>query len=60
MGSSSGVYSILVIFLFILAVLWILMPFAIFGTKAKLDSLIEQSKINNDKLQVILEELQKK
>lgn len=42
-----GVFGvILFIFLLILAFLWFLLPFAIFGTKEKLDTLIEEAKAN--------------
>lgn len=37
---SGTVGTFLAIFLLLLVVLWILMPFAIFGTKARLDRLI--------------------
>jgi len=35
--------SVLTVFLVILAILWFILPFAIFGTKKKLDLLIESS-----------------
>lgn len=38
-----GAFAILVL---IIAVLWILMPFAVFGTKDKLQTLIDETKAN--------------
>ncbi|MGI2169509.1 hypothetical protein ACROAE_04845 [Shewanella sp. MF05960] len=35
------------LFLFVLAILWFILPFAIFGTKNKLDELIEQTRQTN-------------
>ena len=41
---------VVIVFLFILAVLWFLLPFAIFGTKDKLTELIAESKKTNELL----------
>jgi hypothetical protein len=42
-----GSYSILIVlFLFLVAVLWFLLPFAVFGTKDKLDILIRETQAN--------------
>lgn len=46
-GSFAGLYLIAVLFLFVLAVLWFFLPFAVFGTKAKLDAITaELRKLN--------------
>jgi hypothetical protein len=37
---SDGIVVVVVLFLFVLAILWFLLPFAIFGTKDKLSELI--------------------
>ncbi len=54
---SGGLGLILLVFLFILAVLWFLLPFAIFGTKDKLSALIEESQKTNTELARITAEL---
>jgi len=41
-GLSPTVLSIIFIFLFVLAVLWIALPFAVFGIKEKLNRINEQ------------------
>ncbi|VVM20197.1 hypothetical protein BSPWISOXPB_5199 [uncultured Gammaproteobacteria bacterium] len=41
---SDGVVVVVVLFLFVLAILWFLLPFAIFGTKDKLSELIAETK----------------
>ena len=41
----SGTFGIvIIIFLFVLFLLWFLLPFAVFGIKGRLDQLIEQNK----------------
>ena len=53
------------VFLIILLILWFLLPFAVFGTKVKLNDLINETKKTNDKLEklralfVIMIKLQK-
>lgn len=47
---SGGVGVGIVLFLFVLAILWFLLPFAIFGTKDKLSELIAESKKTNEQL----------
>lgn len=46
---------LLVLFLvgLLIAVLWVLMPFAIFGTKPLLRQLIEQERITNEHLRAL-------
>ena len=39
------------VFLIILLILWFLLPFAIFGTKVKLNDLINETKKTNDQLE---------
>lgn len=48
---------IIILFLFVLALLWFLLPFAIFGTKDKLAAIIEESKRTNAELGRIAAEL---
>ena len=55
LGGSFGI--LIILFLFILAILWFLLPFAIFGTKDKLDLLITESRITNAELADIRAEL---
>lgn len=47
-GMFSGLFGLLLfLFLLIAGILWFLMPFAVFGTKSKLDELIQsQTKTN--------------
>jgi len=46
-----------VLFLFVLAILWFLLPFAIFGTKDKLSELIAESKKTNEQLSALRAEV---
>ena len=54
-----------VVFIILLLILWFLLPFAVFGTKVKLNDLINETKKTNDKLEklralfVIMIKLQK-
>ncbi|MBA6335997.1 hypothetical protein H4J57_02135 [Colwellia sp. BRX8-7] len=48
-----GVGVAIILFLFVLAVLWFLLPFAIFGTKDKLSELIAESKKTNEQLSAL-------
>jgi hypothetical protein len=58
MDMFSGVLGLIVIlFLFVLAVLWFFLPFAIFGTKDKLAALIVESKKANVELARVVAEL---
>jgi hypothetical protein len=58
MDMFSGVLGLVVIlFLFVLAVLWFFLPFAIFGTKDKLATLIAESKKTNVELARVVAEL---
>ena len=50
---------VVAVFLFILAILWFCLPFAIFGTKEKLDVLIREVKNASAKLDETNEELEK-
>jgi hypothetical protein len=47
---SDGIVVVVVLFLFVLAILWFLLPFAIFGTKDKLSELIAETKKTNEQL----------
>lgn len=55
MDTNNGFYALLIIFLFFLGVLWLLMPFAVFGTKDKLDELIKETKANTDAVKALHE-----
>lgn len=52
-----GFGMVMTIFLFILAVLWFLLPFAIFGTKDKLSELIHESQRINEQLAALRDQL---
>ena len=54
---TGGVGLIVALFLLVLAVLWFLLPFAIFGTKDKLAEIIAESKRTNAELTRIASEL---
>lgn len=43
-GAGGFIVLVLVVFLFVLAVLWMLMPFLIMGTNKRLDKLIQQNR----------------
>ncbi len=51
-----GIFLFVVIFLVILVILWFLLPFAIFGTKAKLDTLIQEMRKANTQLEKLREQ----
>ncbi len=55
LGGGAGVAILL--FLTVLAILWFLLPFAIFGTKDKLAELISETKRTNDELKALREEV---
>jgi Tfp pilus assembly protein PilO len=48
--SDGVVVVVVVLFLFVLAILWFLLPFAIFGTKDKLSELIAETKKTKEQL----------
>ena len=50
-----GFYVVAVLFLLFLAILWICLPFAVFGTKDRLDKLISETKKTNSKLEKLAE-----
>ena len=52
-GILGGFGIVIVLFLVVLAILWFLLPFAIFGIKDKLDLLISESKKTNQELEKI-------
>ncbi|MBB6598027.1 hypothetical protein [Luteimonas sp. MC1825] len=54
---TGGFGLVVVLFLFVLALLWFLLPFAIFGTKDKLAEIIAESKKTNNELARISAEL---
>ena len=49
--------SIAAVFLFILAILWILVPFAVFGIKPLLRSLIAEQRRNHEMLSAVSQQL---
>jgi fumarate reductase subunit D len=53
----AGAYLIAVLFAFVVLVLWILLPFAVFGTKDKLNQLISETKSTNQAMQVLVKEI---
>lgn len=55
LGGGFGV--IVMLFLFVLAVLWFVLPFAIFGTKDKLSELIHESQQTNKQLAALREDI---
>ena len=55
LGSGFGLFVSL--FLFILAILWFLLPFAIFGTKDKLSELILETQRINEQLAGLREDI---
>lgn len=46
MEGLAAFYGAFAILMLIVAILWILMPFAVFGTKDKLQTLIDETKAN--------------
>ena len=52
-----GLYLVIVLFLLVLAVLWFFLPFAIFGTKDKLNELIRETRRTNKELKKIRAEI---
>lgn len=54
---SGGLGVIVIIFLLVLSLLWFLLPFAIFGTKDLLLTIIQESKKTNEELLRISSEL---
>ncbi len=55
---SGGIGLVIMIFLFVLAILCFLLPFAIFGTKDKLGELISESKKTNQAYHQTMKALQ--
>ena len=45
------------LFIIVWAVLWIMLPFAVFGTKDKLNELIREARRTNEELKKIREEI---
>ena len=48
-----GAVILIYLFLFVLALLWFFLPFAIFGTKDKLNQLIRETQETNEELRRI-------
>ena len=51
--------AIILLFCIVLAILWIILPFAVFGTKAKLDEIISESQKTNTWLEELITQNQK-
>jgi hypothetical protein len=47
---------VIILFLIILGILWFILPFAIFGTKAKLEEIITENKDTNALIKTIIDE----
>ncbi len=47
MEAGGALYIVGVLFLFVLAVLWFFLPFAIFGTQPKLDKMLAETQKTN-------------
>lgn len=58
-GGLGFVWLIFMLFLIVLVILWILMPFAIFGTKDRLNTLIEETRQQNELLTEVRDILKK-
>jgi type II secretory pathway component PulM len=58
METMTGFGLVTSVFLFVLAILWFLLPFAIFGTKDRLDAILQEMKALNKELAVMRAELQ--
>lgn len=52
-----GIYAFVVLFVVVLAILWFFLPFAIFGTKSRLDVLILEVKKANTELEKLRSQL---
>lgn len=52
-----GLNLIVVLFLFVLGILWFLLPFAIFGTKDRLNELIAETQKTNAELAALRMEI---
>jgi hypothetical protein len=52
-----GLSLIVLLFLVFLAILWFILPFAIFGTKHKLDGLLHELKKSNEQLETLPERI---
>ena len=50
MDEAGVLYIVVALFLVVLAILWFLLPFAIFGTKPKLDELLVETRKTNTEL----------
>ena len=57
MEAMNGLGILWILFLVVLAILWFLLPFAIFGTKDRLRDLIEENRRSNQELAAIRKQL---
>jgi|GEM_PF-1276259 len=55
-GFGATVWLVLFCFLFILAVLWFLLPFAVFGSKSRLDKIIGELQTLNKTMQEVVKQ----
>jgi hypothetical protein len=58
MSERAGLSIAIALFLFVLAIVWIMLPFAIFGTKRRLDQLIGEMQKANIRLNDIVSHLE--
>ena len=55
LGLFSGIVGLFVFFfLMVVAIVWFFLPFAVFGTKARIDTLIAETRKTNELLTVLL------
>ena len=55
----AAIGALTIFFFIVLAVLWIILPFAVFGTKKRLDAIISESQKVNSWMEELLSENQK-
>ena len=58
-GIPEGFYLLLLLFLLVVAILWLLLPFAVFGIKDRLNRMANQSALVYDQLAEIVAELRR-
>jgi len=56
MEGLAGVTMVFALLGLLLGALWFFMPFAVFGTKPKIDAAIKEARLANEKLQAIVDE----
>ncbi len=56
MNELAGVTMVLTLLAVLVGALWFFMPFAVFGTKPKIDAAIKEARLANEKLLAIVDE----